>query len=80
MTILKLKPHQEKPCEWLNRMVNMADPGTRIIYGTNGAEENIMQCARDIGGVVFDGKNKRGKVNLIQKRDGENTIYMMEVI
>ena len=77
MTTLNLSPTEKDPCNWIKRMVNLAEPGTRIVYSRDGRNETVMQYARDLGGVVFDGKNVTGRVRLHRMRDDGQLVYVM---
>lgn len=77
MTTLTLNPKEKDPCNWLQRMVNLSEPGTRIIYSRDGKNGKVMQYARDLGGVVLDGKNVKGRVSLHRMRDNGDLVYVM---
>lgn len=77
-TTLILSPDERDATDWLHRMINLADTGTRIVYWSG--ETDVMP--KGLRKKVFEfmmGAYENRRVRLFQQRDGSAIEYVAEV-
>ena len=76
--VLELNPDERDPKDWLHRMINLADTGTRIIYW-RGKTNVLPQGRRKEVFEFMLGCSDNKRVRLFQQRDGHEIEYVAEV-
>lgn len=78
-TTLELSGAERDPCNWLHRMISLADPKTRIIYW-RGYSDAMPSGRRKEVFEYAAASMANGRVIMYQGRENGIGVYMMEVL